>query len=245
MCRLMGFVSDHSETISDIAGPAFEQFTALSAKHGDGWGISAIDSEKDPTLILEPGRAKESPLFAETSRSLQSDGALLHLRWATLGLAISEGNTHPFTFEDMSFIHNGSINPPSSLDKFIDADLIPRGRGETDSEKYFFAIVTKVRALGLREGIASAVRVIAAQDNYSSINAMLLTPEYFFTICEHNDAKIPDDEGPGYYDLAYRADSQGIIAASSGWDQAGWTNIPNHQILVVNRATLSTDLIAI
>ena len=245
MCRLMGFVSDHSETIAEIAGPTFGQFTDLSAKHGDGWGISAINSTGAPELILEPGRASESARFAQTAHSLQSDGALLHLRWATLGLAISEGNTHPFAFEEMSFIHNGSINPPSSLDKFIVPDLIPYMRGETDSEKYFFAIVTQVRRLGLQAGILAAVRAIAAQDNFSSINAMILTPEYFFTICEHNDAKIPDDEGPGYYDLAYRADARGIIAASSGWDQAGWTNLPNHRILEVKRATLQSALLTI
>ena len=241
MCRLMGYVAPKDVTISGIAGPNFAEFTALSAKHGDGWGYASLDGDKK-AITLDTARAKESEKFSRTTTSAESTGALLHLRWATLNLDISEGNTHPFSFEDFAFIHNGSINPPQSLDAFIDKDLFKEFRGDTDSERYFYVVISYIRKFGLHEGVRQAVHTISEHCSYSSINAMLMTPEYFLTISEHNNEKIPADEKEGYYDLFYRRDDEGLLVASSGWNQEGWKQIPNHHIFEVNRATFESSL---
>jgi hypothetical protein len=36
-----------------------------------------------------------------------------------------------------------------------------------------------------------------------------------------------------------------VVVASSGWDQAGWINLPNHHVLVVDRATLNQQVLAL
>lgn len=242
MCRLMGFVSTEERTLAEVAGSGFTEFAALSARHGDGWGIATCNSDEHPALIVEPTRAKESEAFELATHKLKSDGALLHLRWATGGLAINEGNTHPFTYNDYSFIHNGAIIPPDALEPMIDPKFLNHRRGQTDSESYFYLILTEVEKFGVSAGIRSAVEIIRKNFTYSSINGMFLTPTEFFVINEHNDERIPKGELPGYYDLFYKADSTEFLVASSGWDQIGWTELVNHRILKVERASLNIEI---
>ena len=241
----MGYVSSNEQTITEIAGKDFSQFSALSAKHGDGWGIASIDNQNQTNLIVEPTRAKDSAKFTEITESLKSDGALLHLRWATLGLGVNEGNTHPFAYKDISFIHNGGIMPPTSLDPYIATHLKSHMRGDTDSEKYFFNIVTEIEKSNLIDGVLSAVRNIKNNLTYSSINAMLLTPDKYVVICEHNNSRIPEGEGPDYYELYYRKDEKGILVSSTGWNQSGWTQIENHSVAIIDRKNFSIEIIGL
>ncbi len=246
MCRLMGYVSHEDRSLSEFVGPAFNEFAELSWLHCDGWGVAGVESGADyPTLVVEPTQASKSEEFAKITQSSKSDGALLHLRWATAGLPVKSGNTHPFTHGEISFIHNGGVLPASSLEPFIDNDLLTKLRGETDSERYFALIVTQMRTLGLVEGALSAVRMIKEKLNYTSLNAMLLTPSQMIVINEHTFKATPPGQTEAYYDLYYRKDAEGVLVASSGWDQTGWTLIENHRALVIDRETFEIQELAI
>jgi predicted glutamine amidotransferase len=234
----MGFVSLTEKSLVEAAGPSFPKFVALSGHHGDGWGIATCESGAHPTLLLEPTRAKESHAFKQAAHNLKADGTLLHFRWATGNLAIKEGNTHPFTEGDLSFIHNGALIPPDSINHLIDPQYLTQRRGETDSESYFFLILTEAKKFGLEAGIRSAIDLIRENSDFSSLNAMLLTPTEFFIINEHNFEKRPKGEPLDYYDLAYLMSGSEILVASSGWDQSGWEVLPNHRLMVVDRTTL-------
>ena len=238
MCRLMGFVSADEKTLVEAAGAGFSDFAALSARHGDGWGIATCNAEAHPTLLVEPTRAKESSVFDEAAHNLKSNGALLHLRWATGTLAINEGNTHPFAYRDYSFIHNGALTPPDPILPFVEAKYLALRRGTTDSETYFYLVITEIEKYGVEEGIRSAVKIIAEHTGYSSINAMFLTPTEFFVINEHHNERIPEGEPSDYYDLFYKTDNGEVLVASSGWPQDGWIEIPNHHLLKVVRSSL-------
>lgn len=242
MCRLMGYVAAEETTFSRITGPAFAEFAELSAIHNDGWGIAAIDTHRDRSTIVEPTAAKNSPSFTSSAENLQSDGALLHFRWATKGLEVKEENTHPFTFGEFSFIHNGGVMPPESLDPFIDTELLANLRGTTDSERYFYLLITQINKLGLVEGVLEGVRLIREKCVFSSLNAMILTPKQYLVISEHDNTKIPSQFEGDYYELFYRRDEHGILVASSGWDQSSWTALPNHRLLVINRETMDLEI---
>ena len=242
MCRLMGFVSADEQTMVEAAGKEFAEFAALSARHGDGWGIATCNVEEHPQLLVEPTRAKESTAFDQASHNLKSSGALLHLRWATGSLAINEGNTHPFAYRDFSFMHNGALIPPESIDPFVDSKFVALRRGQTDSESYFYLIVTEIEKLGVERGIHSAVDIIRKNATYSSINCMFLTPTEFYVVNEHHNERIPKGERSDYYDLFYRADGKEVLVASSGWTQTGWQELPNHTIMKVDRASLAIDI---
>lgn len=243
MCRLMGFVSTEEKTLVEAAGKDFTEFAALSARHGDGWGIATCNVQEHTDLLIEPTRAKDSKVFDKASHELKSSGALLHLRWATGDLSISEGNTHPFTYHDYSFIHNGAIFPPDSLDSFIEPKFLVLRRGNTDSESYFYLIVTEIEKFGVERGILSAVSIIRKHCDYSSINCMFLTPTEFFVVNEHHDERIPKSESPDYYDLFYRNDGTEILVASTGWTQIGWQELPNHNLMKVDRKSLDVKII--
>jgi len=241
----MGYVASENTTFSALAGSTFSEFQSLAAKHRDGWGVAVTPSHGDAQVILDPGTALDNQKFAEVTTSLNSDAALLHLRWATLGLKVDETNTHPFTHGEYSFIHNGSINPPQSLEPLIAEDFKEHFVGYTDSERYFYVLLTSIRQHGLESGVIEAVRTIRSSLQYSSVNAMLLTPHKFIVITEFNAAKIPSDEGPEYYDLYYRRDDRGVLVASSGWSQDGWVHLPNHRMLVVDRSTQEVEIFEI
>ena len=242
MCRLMGFVSVQEQTLVEAAGEEFSEFAALSARHGDGWGIASCNEQAHPQLLIEPTRAKESKAFDQASHNLKTNGALLHLRWATGNLAINEGNTHPFTYRDYSFMHNGALIPPESIDAFIESKFLALKRGETDSESYFYLIVTEIEKYGVEQGIRSAIKIIRANAVYSSINCMFLTPTEFYVVNEHNFEKRPEGEPANYYDLFYRNDGKEVLVASSGWTQTGWEELPNHSLMKVDRATLTIEV---
>jgi len=241
----MGYVASEATTLAEIAGANFIEFTELSTKHGDGWGIATQDCNTGATLLLEPTRAKESGKYSQATSKLKSSAALLHLRWATLGLAINEGNTHPFTFGDISFIHNGGIMPPQSLDSFIDPKFMLDRRGDTDSERYFLVLISEIQSYGLVQGVLSGVRKIRDNCKFSSINSILLTPDKMIVICEFDGSRIPDGEGEDYYELFYRNDDKGVLIASSGWNQTGWNNLPNHQLMVVDRKTREIEIFSL
>jgi hypothetical protein len=105
--------------------------------------------------------------------------------------------------------------------------------------------LTQIEKLGLVDGVKSAINKIRDTYDFSSINAMLMNDKYFITICEHDPARKPAWGVEGYYDLFYKPEKGQVLVASSGWDQAGWINLPNHHILIVDRASLSAKVLAL
>ena len=246
MCRLLGYVSLKPESFAQAAGEKLPEFISLSSVHCDGWGVATFDhTSKESHLKRAPEIASESLTFQETISTTKTDGALLHLRWATSGIPVSENNTHPFISHGFSFTHNGAIYPANALDSAIAQKFKSEIQGETDSERYFYFILTQIEKHGLVEGVLSAVREIKEKFDFSSINAMLMTDSQFITICEHDPKRKPDWAVDGYYDLYYKFNDGDLVVASSGWDQAGWINLPNHHVLVVDRATLKQQVLAL
>ena len=119
MCRLLGYSSQTPTTFGEVVGENFNQFVKLADDHCDGWGIATSEGN-GADLYKEPVAATKSANFKEQLESHKSSSALLHLRWATAGMAINENNTHPFTYQDISFIHNGSFTPFVCLDPLIE-----------------------------------------------------------------------------------------------------------------------------
>ncbi len=246
MCRLLGFVSSQPESFAQAVGENLNEFIHLSTVHCDGWGIATLDEKTAAAHVSRaPELAESSSLFTKTLQATNSDGALLHLRWATTGVPVSENNTHPFAHNGFTFIHNGAINPPSALEPEIAPKFKEFILGQSDSERYFYFLLTQIENLGLVDGVKSAVNKIRDTYDFSSINAMLMNYKYFITICEHDPARKPAWGLDGYYDLFYKPEKDQVLVASSGWDQAGWINLPNHHILVVDRASLGAKVLAL
>lgn len=244
MCRLLGYVSKESAHFSEFAGPAFDQFLQLSKIHCDGWGIATVDSQNAiATLNKAAETACTSAQFDVALANSESDGALLHIRWATKGLPVSENNAHPFIFKNYAFIHNGAIYPPDSINQEIDDKYLHLKKGQTDSESFFYLLLTEIDIYGLVKGVKSAISVIKEKSDYSSINAMLMNEDFLLVICEHDPLRKPDFGHDDYYTLKYQKTSAGVVVASSGWDQPGWQTLENHHIMVLDRKTLEVQVL--
>jgi len=246
MCRLMGYVSPSKTSFPALVGSEFSDFVALSSVHCDGWGLSTVDKGGSHTVLeRKVEAAAQSSTFKDTVSKNVADGALLHLRWATKGLSISENNTHPFMYGDFSFIHNGSIFPPDAVAHFIDPKFLPLIVGDTDSERYFYLVMTEVEKLGLVDGIKSALKIIKDHGETTSLNCMVMNRDFFITVSEHDSAKKPDWAPDDYYEIKYLPTPEGVLFASSGWNQPGWKSLENHHCAVVNRSTFEIEVIAL
>jgi len=242
----MGYVSPNKTSFPAIVGDYFSDFVALSSVHCDGWGLSTVDqSGSHIVLNRKVEAAAASSTFDATVAKNVADGALLHLRWATKGISISENNTHPFVYGDYSFIHNGSIFPPDVIAPFIDPKFKSLIVEESDSERYFYLVMTEVEKLGLVAGVKSALAIIKEHGDTTSLNCMLMNRDYFLTVSEHDTARKPDWAPDDYYEIKYLPTPEGVLFASSGWNQPGWTTLENHHAALVNRSSFEIEVIAI
>lgn len=244
MCRLLGTVSRRPVTLDEVLGEERGAFFALAAQHGDGWG-HAYDDGSGLRVRKGAESALRSAELAQLAAGRPAHAALTHLRWATLGLSVREDNTHPFTDGRLALGHNGSVEPPSALDPLVAPALRGLQRGDTDSERLFLALLSRV-AEGL-DPVAALVRtvadVVAGGAQVHSLNALLLTPEALVAVCSYDPGSYSD---PDYYPLLHRRTGDTVVVASTGWtDPAGWSALENGQALVVDRATLGTTVLPV
>ena len=247
MCRLLGFSAKNSSTLPQLLGQDLDKFVALSSIHCDGWGYAHVEhSSTSAENFREPIPAIDSEHLREQIGT-PTDGALLHFRWASKGLDVKEANTHPFTYEGISFIHNGSFRPFDVLKSCISDEYLKLAEGETDSELYFYYLLTEIKKHGFLLGIKSALTFIKENIDHSSANMMIMNKDYFVTACRYNQDRIPDlfKKDQDYYELRYKKTPDSVLVASSGWDQTGWTMLPNDSILIVERSNQEISTLGI
>ena len=243
MCRLLGWASRVPTSLLDLLGERdLDAFTELSCKHADGWGL-ARSTASGVEVRKRADAARTSREFADRARRGSADLGLAHLRWATLGLDVRAENTHPFTDGRLAFAHNGSVVPPGSVDRLIAPELRALRRGDTDSERFFLAVLSRLaEGAGPGDALAGTVADLAATGAFTSLNCLLLTPGALYAVSRVNpDADLEFDEGPDYYDLRYRITDSAVVVASSGWGSE-WEELANGDLLVVERGTLEVTV---
>ena len=239
MCRLLGWATRTPVTLHGLLGDDdLVDFTELSVKHGDGWGVARATGE-GVKVHKRPDAARASRSFGLWSRTHATDLGMAHLRWATMGLGVGIENTHPFTDGRVAFAHNGSVLSPASLDGLIDPALARLRRGTTDSERYFLAVLTRMAdGVPPHEALRDTADEIARTSPFTSLNCLLMTPDELIALCRYDPAGPLEDKDPEYYRLRYRASDDAVVVCSSGWGR-GWQELANGDLLVVRRGTLA------
>jgi predicted glutamine amidotransferase len=175
---------------------------------------------------------------------VRADAALLHLRWATPGLAVRPENTHPFLVGDWAFGHNGAVRPAEGLLPMLSAAEAVELRGDTDSERLLHVLLARVRDHGLDEGVRRTVADVCAELTPSSLNALLLGRKELTAVCCHGapslgDAPVlagPPEDQPGYFDLRWRQTDDAVIVTSEPLDEGEWAPMRNGTALVIERS---------
>jgi predicted glutamine amidotransferase len=259
MCRLLGYCSRDAAPVAELLGPeGFRDFTSLSDLHADGWGMAWYAGSK-PASWKSPGRASTEREYDKLAWQPLGDLGLVHLRWATPGLAVTDANTHPFRYGPYTFAHNGAIHPQARLGEMLPPEWERQRSGTTDSERYFLHLMWRLAARDgdMAAAIADTTAGLSQRYTTSSLNAILLAPDALYAISFHDRSMVPveelrqvgradhPDEVAAYFDLAYRVTGDTVLVASSGWPMPGWTPLPSGNVLVTDRRTLTTTVLPI
>jgi hypothetical protein len=142
-------------------------------------------------------------------------------------------------------MHNGTIRPSDIATEFISEKYKTLIAGTTDSERFFYALLSQVDELGLVEGVRNIVNQIRAIADYSALNIMVQTPDTLIAVCEFNENNQSEWSGPDHYELRFSARDNDFLIASTGWGNTDWQHLDNHQMLVVDRSTLKYAISAL
>jgi predicted glutamine amidotransferase len=237
MCRLLGWVSDQPTTLAALLGPArLAAFSQLSRLYAVGWGLAWLDDDGGIQRVREPRAAHDSAGYRRAVSEVRTRAAILHLRGATIGLPASVENTHPFVAGGRAFAHNGVIMPFQGMYELLTDEERARLEGETDSEQYFALLSASIADRGRVAGVRDAVHRIGRDQDVTSLNAMMLTPDELTVISSHDPAAGPSP-GPntvdqhGHFELLIETGSHATVVASSAWGQHGWVTLPNGVVL--------------
>ncbi|WP_188111362.1 class II glutamine amidotransferase [Nocardioides antri] len=256
MCRLLGFVARRPTSVLEVLGQEdFDAFTALTAVHGDGWGMAWLDADS-PTIrsVTSAESAIHDPAYAELAAQRLGRAGILHLRWATPGLPVSPENTHPFVEGGYAFAHNGHVAPVHKLEEMLSREARAALRGDTDSERYFRFVLQCIAERGDdTAGLSHALGVLTSEFPDASLNALLMTPTQMYGVHINSQASAPvtglrklfrsEDEIPfrhtdDYFAMDYRITLDAAHVISSGIDQAGWTPVPDDTAAMVDLTSL-------
>lgn len=141
MCELLGV----SVRPAARLGVYFHEFRPRAEENREGWGI-AWWTDGHAEVRKEPIPAHESALAARLAdEHPASEMFIVHVRAATVG-DLTEANAHPWRVESLGrewvFAHNGTVRDLERLDvgRFVQ-------EGETDSERAFHHLMTRVESL--------------------------------------------------------------------------------------------------
>ncbi|RIX27990.1 class II glutamine amidotransferase [Amnibacterium setariae] len=261
MCRLLGSASPVPATVEAVLGGGQRQvFTDMARLHRDGWGTAWRDEHGAIRRHVRPATAVGDADLEETLASGASTARIVHLRLATMGLACSTENTHPFLADGMAFAHNGSLEPAGPIERLIGAEQRATLEGTTDSERYFAAVRTLVaRGASTFDALVETVAALRIAYPHRSLNALLLTGTELFAVHASEDVPIPHgvfaasgipaDLLPRHHVDAYylmrsrRGEDGSTQFASSGLDIAGWEPLPAETVTRVDLATLATETV--
>jgi len=151
MCRLF---AQHAPREIDRADALCREENALrfqSHKHPHGWGIAWWVGRKVWVRRgLLPAHADAS--FAAAAQEARGRVVLAHIRDASVGPVV-EANTHPFVHGRWVFAHNGTVarfarseRVRAAIEAELDREFREGLRGETDSERCFYLVLTRLAA---------------------------------------------------------------------------------------------------
>jgi len=118
--------------------------------NGDGFGVGWYPLHEDPEpcvfTSLEPAWSNRN--LRRLSGKIMSHCFFAHVRDATVGMAVSQANCHPFQFGRYLWMHNGRIDQFHKIKRPLINELSDRAylfiQGNTDSEHAFALFLDEI-----------------------------------------------------------------------------------------------------
>lgn len=162
MCRFALYLGEEITLGSLVTAPthsilhqSFHSHEREEPLNGDGFGIAWYPPAVNPSVAAQPAVLKEvNPAW--NSRNLRSVAEvtrshclLAHIRAASPGLPVTQLNCHPFSWQHLSFMHNGTVGGFLQIKQRLVTELEESTflelEGSTDSE-HLFALVKEAWA---------------------------------------------------------------------------------------------------
>ena len=251
MCRLLGYLGPSIQLDRILIKPEHSliiqsykpQEMTSGLLNADGFGIGWYDS-KPNTLpyvyrnILPIWNDANLPPLA---RYIKTGCFLGYVRSATSNLSVDMINCQPFSYQKISFIHNGFIDDfRSTLYRPIRNQLsdyaYQRIEGTTDSEHIFALIVNELdndSSLSLKQALNNTIVNLAtmAESNNIELSAnIVLSDGKELAACRYANRK----QSPSLYYI--KDDSQydnAVIVASEPLFKGDWVSFPEESIIGV------------
>jgi predicted glutamine amidotransferase len=255
VCRLLGVVSATPISVTDAVGEnVLADFLALTEIHRDGWGVASVaDPAAAPDVEVSADNATGDARFAAAVKE-PAAAHVVHLRWATSGLAVRPENSHPFLAGSLAMAHNGSIKPVDPLEDLIQPAVARMLRGTTDSERYF-ALIRQHRSAApdLAEAVRRAVAELRGIYPDASLNALLLGEGQLIAVHAHASSclleedieeisatDLPAEHLEDYFALRVaRPDDRTVVIGSTGFGDLQWEPLPPESVATVSLADLT------
>jgi glutamine amidotransferase len=155
MCRMFGVRATEPAPLHRSLVEDDNALRVQSKDHPDGWGIGYyLDPTGAPDSLCPLVIRGLSPAFADeefdaTARRVSARTVVAHVRQASCG-PVCLPNTHPFHYGRWLFAHNGTVREferaRAGIESEIDADLRSLLAGDTDSERCFLIMLSRLRA---------------------------------------------------------------------------------------------------
>ncbi len=253
MCRLLCVASLKPNSIKQYLAETPYSLTkqAAKGKHRHGWGVGYYEQET-PLLVKS---CKTICDDVTTTKPLYTKLFIAHVRKATnprklpLSTLISEVNTHPFTYKNYTFAHNGTLKIPDAVEKQL-GEYAQHLQGQCDSEILFYFILKLIEEHGnvitalthLDEELWKIARSIKSEKPYNSINFILSDGKNIYAYNRYNTTrkKTAHFSNMPYFEMVYNITDDAIIIASEPIHEGPWKTIGNNTIL---HATITPEYI--
>ena len=227
-----------------------------SVTNADGFGLGWYGSRDQPGLFRDVLPAWNDDNLRSVSAQIRSRLFFAHVR-ASTGAAVSRMNCHPFRHGKWLFMHNGLIGGFDRirhlLDPHIDPAYYPARAGTTDSETFFYLLLSHGAhddpPAAFARTIALVVRVMAAagiEDGFK-MAAALTDGEQIFAIRYSSDGNSPSlFYGNAAFGDAGETDGATTLILSEplDMDAGNWIPVAEAQMLVAGDGAIATTAFA-
>lgn len=178
MCRFAAYLGPRIRISSLVTDPKHsiirQSYKAKELEeplNGDGFGISWFAPELSPYPVSfkEITPAWNSKNLQNIASVTESPCVFAHVRAATVGGEVSRTNCHPFTWNQFTFMHNGTIFGFDKLVRRLRQGLSDESyaqiKGSTDSEHLFSLFIDAIRDIAnpSLDAIVTALTATIAQ----------------------------------------------------------------------------------
>jgi len=215
-----------SQMVGALTDPEIKAlFLKRGTCHQDGWGVAYL---KDNGFeIKKSTKSILTDKTIEQLKNIKTNQVMIHARYQTIGEK-SLKNTQPFKHGKFLFCHNGTIKTEIKYDQ----EKFPNST-ETDSERLFYSILSKLPQLSIPEAIKKTFQNIEKKPNS---NIVLATDEK--TYIYSSSRTIPD-----YLRMQIGMDKNSTIISSEilPLSTLSWQAVPFEEVITIDHKRLKLN----